>query len=113
MFYAESIPVVPPRSGPALAAKSARLADGRSLGLFRERGGRAAEPGGDSRGVWRGTERTAAVRSVADDEAVGLRVLHGGVQFPEDPETDSGRYPVYGIGGGQRTRLSHEDGFPG
>ena len=66
---------------------------------------------GDSRGVREREARAAAIRSASDDEVVGVRLLHGGVQFAPDPEAVAGRHRVQGAGGGQRAGLPHDFGL--
>src|SRR4029077_13945896 len=101
MFYAKGLPILPARSRPAVAAELARMGGGRTSGVLRERRGGPIGPVGHSRGV-RGREaRATAVRSASNDEVVGVRVLHGGVQFAADPEAVAGGHPVQGIGSGQ------------
>src|SRR6266446_3410822 len=100
MLYAQGLPTLPSRSRPTVAAEPPRMGGGRTSGVLRERRGGSIGPVGHSRGV-RGREaRAAAIRSASHDEVIGVRVLHGGVQFAPDPEAVAGRHPVQGIGSG-------------
>src|SRR2546421_4107963 len=87
------------------------MGGGRTPGVLRERRGGSTGSVGHSRGVWGGEARAAAIRSASDDQVVGVRVLHGGVQFAPDPEAVAGRHPVQGISGGQRAGLPDDLGL--
>src|SRR5271163_3808141 len=54
---------------------------------------------------------TTALRSAADDEAIGVRLLHGSVQFTPDSETDAGRHRLQSAGGGKRAGLPDDLGL--
>jgi hypothetical protein len=63
-------------------------------GVLRERRGGSTGSVSYSRGVRGGEARAAAIRSTHDDEVIGVRVLHGRVQFAPDPKAVAGSHPL-------------------
>src|SRR5262247_1339858 len=110
MLYAQGLPTLPARSRSAVAAQPARMGSGRTSGVLRERRGGSTGSVSHSRGIRGGEARATAIRSTPDDEVIGVRVLHGRVQFAPDPKAVAGRHPLKGIGGGQRARLPNDLG---